>query len=353
MQANLNLLSREDRLCLTLKSLYASYGYREYRLSGFDEYSLYAYNSNFFGSGEVISFSADGKLLALRPDVTLGIAKNGRFGAGTHKIFYCEKVLRKSAGAFKEVSQIGVEIIGDADFACEAELCALMLKTLSATGGQYVLDVSHTGIVNKVLSALNLSSADSAFALGCLESKNAHDFSRFSAERGLDKKAVRAFESLITFNGGNLSSVTDKISHVADVTKECKELASLISLYGGSLRADFSVTGDAAYYNGVIFKGYINGVPCAVLSGGRYDKLLKKFGKDQRAMGFALYLGELYARSDAGRSAEAVVIYNDGNFASALSYADGLRQMGASVLTAKEIPENFSGKVYYAEKKDD
>ena len=94
-----------------------------------------------------------------------------------------------------------------------------MLKTLSATGGQYVLDVSHTGIVNKVLSALNLSSADSAFVLGCLESKNAHDFSRFSAERGLDKKAVRAFESLIVFDGKNLSSVTDKISPVAEVTK--------------------------------------------------------------------------------------------------------------------------------------
>ncbi|MEG0911843.1 MAG: ATP phosphoribosyltransferase regulatory subunit, partial [Ruthenibacterium sp.] len=59
------------------------------------------------------------------------------------------------------------------------------------------------------------------------------------------------------------------------------------------LRLDFSIIHDIDYYNGIIFQGYVRGVPHAVLAGGRYDNLMRRFGKTQAALGFALYLGEL------------------------------------------------------------
>ena len=51
------------------------------------------------------------------------------------------------------------------------------------------------------------------------------------------------------------------------------------------------------YYNGVVFSGYIKGLPFRVLSGGRYDALLKRFGRQSGALGFAIYLDELDALS--------------------------------------------------------
>ena len=59
------------------------------------------------------------------------------------------------------------------------------------------------------------------------------------------------------------------------------------------LRIDFSVVNDIKYYNGIVFKGFIDGVPTGILSGGQYDKLMKKMGKSDKAIGFAVYLDEI------------------------------------------------------------
>ena len=64
---------------------------------------------------------------------------------------------------------------------------------------------------------------------------------------------------------------------------------------------DFSVIGDVSYYNGIVFKGFIAGIPDPVLSGGQYDRLLRKLHRASRAIGFAVYLGEL-ERLDQGKN---------------------------------------------------
>lgn len=60
-----------------------------------------------------------------------------------------------------------------------------------------------------------------------------------------------------------------------------------------NLRIDFSILNDTNYYNGIIFKGFIDGIPQSVLSGGRYDSLLSRLGRKQGAVGFAVYLDGL------------------------------------------------------------
>ena len=59
------------------------------------------------------------------------------------------------------------------------------------------------------------------------------------------------------------------------------------------LTLDFSVANDARYYTGVVFKGFLRGIPGSVLSGGQYDRLMTRMHRSARAVGFAVYLDEL------------------------------------------------------------
>ena len=70
-----SLLSYEEQTIFRLRRLYQSYGYVQYQMSKFEEYDLYAQNKDFLISDNVITFMDDGRLMALKPDVTLSIVR--------------------------------------------------------------------------------------------------------------------------------------------------------------------------------------------------------------------------------------------------------------------------------------
>ena len=175
MDIDINKLKREERTALALKSLYRSYGYGEYKLSGFDDYSLYAENRSFLDGRGVLTFNAGGRLTALRPDVTLSVVKSVDAERGrAEKLFYDERVYRKTAsgGEFTELRQIGVEVVGDVDGVTESEICELILGTLGAVGRKYVLDVSHAGIIEKICDGAEFFGRARDIAADCLKRKS-------------------------------------------------------------------------------------------------------------------------------------------------------------------------------------
>ena len=91
------VLKQEERISLALRSLYTQYGYQPYKMSKFEEYDLYVANKEFLVGDGVITFNdTDGKLLALKPDVTLSIIRNSADGKGKRKVYYDENVYRIS-----------------------------------------------------------------------------------------------------------------------------------------------------------------------------------------------------------------------------------------------------------------
>ena len=112
-------LRREEKITLTLRALYEQYGFRKYRMGKFEEYELYMENKSFLKNPNIITFhDLDGRLMALKPDVTLSIAKNTRANAhSSEKVYYLENVywLEKQSGGYKEVNQLGLESIGRLD----------------------------------------------------------------------------------------------------------------------------------------------------------------------------------------------------------------------------------------------
>lgn len=350
---NTDGLKSEERAALALKALYCSYGYDEYKLTGFEDYSLYAENRSFLDGKGVLSFGVNGKLLALRPDVTLSVVKNANASGGTNKLFYDERVYRKAAGngEFAELRQIGVEVIGSIDGVTEAEVCELALKTLDKVSDEYILDVSHAGIIEKLLNGTGLCGGARECALKCLRSKNAHDFVGVAANA--DNVYTTAFAQLICLPAEPKAAlkILRGFASAVGIERELAELERATSVDSEHTEIDFSIGGDADYYSGVVFKGFTRGVPYATLSGGRYDKLLNKFGKQAAAIGFALYLGELCDRfDDVPKKPDAIVIYDDSTADKALKAAAALRARGLNVLLSAERRVFGDGvKVYRAE----
>ena len=135
--------------------------------------------------------------------------------------------------------------------------------------------------------------------------------------------------------------LNDLIDNLADV---------LSSLPGDKIRLDFSEINDVNYYNGIVFKGFINGIPTSVLSGGRYDPLIKKMGAEFSAIGFAVYLDLLSELSKEPEKfdIDAVVLYDENCDYTALNeQLNALRQTGISVSALKIIPKRLKYKKLY------
>ena len=297
-----HVLSVTERLTFELRALYSRSGYQPYRMSKFEDYDLYSRNKDFLISDQVITFTdIGGKLKALKPDVTLSIIKNHTDGE-TKKLYYNENVYRVSKGTntFKELMQSGVECIGELDSRHVKECVALAAESLGLVGEHFVLDVSSLDILNAALEhATDSRSLQEAF-VKCVSEKNIHGILSLCEENGIEEKAAEPLIRLISLAGCPERVLPELKELCGDLgcADAYRELYDAVGAPGSPelrnrLQIDFSVVSDRSYYNGVIFKGFISGVPDSVLSGGQYDKLMRRMKRKSRAVGFAVYLDAL------------------------------------------------------------
>ncbi|MBO5269329.1 MAG: ATP phosphoribosyltransferase regulatory subunit, partial [Clostridia bacterium] len=262
-----------------LRALYDGYGYTRYKVSKFETYDLYARNKSFLICENILTFTdTNGTLMALKPDVTLSIVKNfGASSAETGKVYYSETVYRTSARSegFREIRQTGLECIGRVDRYLTGEVLMLASRSLAETGRRYLLDVSHMGFLTALLSECGVEGGDCDEVLALMANKNLPGLSAFCASHGLSTsatealvgvtsvyaplpEALRAVERFVS--GDGTRAAYDELSALCDVLGAWEALATV--------HLDFSLACDRNYYNGIVFRGYIDGVPEAVLSGG-------------------------------------------------------------------------------------
>ena len=344
MEIELNSMRKEDEVSLVLGNLFESYGYKKYLMSRFEEYSLYMENKDFLISDKIITFTdAGGKLMALKPDVTLSIVKNAKAEKGVRKLYYIENVYRpaRNLPEFRESEQIGLEAIGDIDGYTVYEVTRLALNALAAVDKDFILDISHVGFVSALIEGLGLDYEANEEIYGYVTGKNIHGLKAASARLGISEEAFSALETLTSVSG-TLSEGIEKARkavmnagmRIALDELETLDRALRSTEFYENVRLDFSFVNDTGYYNGIIFTGFTPAVPRPVLSGGRYDKLMKKFAKDAGAIGFAVYVDEIvsYYSRKAEFDQDVFVEYAAGaDIAAVAAVADELRAEGKSV----------------------
>lgn len=345
----------DEKAIYKLRELYRSYGYSHYRVSKFEEYDLYARNKSFLVSENLLTFTdTNGKLMALKPDVTLSIIKNVVANDEvSYKLYYDERVYRTtSAGdGFREIKQIGLESIGNIDLFAQCEVIMLAVKSLESISNSCLLDMSHMRLIEGLLENAGIATEDMSEYISLMGSKNVPAIRALCREQGIDADHTERLCS-VTAMYAPLSEALEAVKPLVEGEKmssaygELCRLYSVMSCYGLAERIylDFSVVNDMSYYDGMIFKGFINGIPDSILSGGRYDRLMEKMGKRTEAIGFAVYLDKLerFGREDAGYDVDVLLVYDENTSAERIiQEVDSISKSGKTVRTATSTDESI------------
>ena len=289
-------------------------------------------------------------MMALKPDVTLSIVRHAQAVPCTaEKLYYTENVFRPSAASqtFKEISQIGVEAIGLIDRYQTAEIVALSAMSLEAISPDYLIEISHMRFTVGLLTALGISGDARTRALSALSAKNMSELRQAAAQACLAPADTATLLQLPTLYGEVEPTLCKAraLCRSEEMHEALDELCAVLGAAGscaadGKLQLDFSIAGDTDYYNGLMLRGYISGLPRAVLLGGRYDNILHKLGKSGGGIGFAIDLSEI-ARLPGERpkaDTDLLILYRE---------SDDLASLMASVakaakkgLRVRALPEN-------------
>lgn len=262
-------------------------------------------------------FDSRGDLLAMRPDVTLQVARMcaTRLGkdANATRLRYTQRVFRdddaQTTSGAREITQIGIENIGESGADVDRELVSLLIEALQRAGVKELVVTLAT--VEPLNALLERSDGDDAWCDAVLDAFHSSDFveldrlcdlenysdigpayadaiSKLARVRG-QKDAIAAAKELLSPLG-----CTDGLDALEQVVKSVSATYSDVSIL-----VDFSVMSSFDYYTGIVFEVYSPYLGQSIGSGGRYDDLLSTFGVDRKAAGFAFCLEQVMAAKAA------------------------------------------------------
>lgn len=350
------LLRFDEEAVYSLRSLYRRFGYSRYKMSKFEEYDLYVRNKDFLISDSIITFTdTNGRLLALKPDVTLSIINNCKDIPGqVQKVYYDENVYRISGSShnYKEIMQTGLECIGDITLYDKCEVVLLALLSLMQIDGDCILQVSHIGFLKAVLNSLNIYDQNRKEVLELISCKNTDGICDFCKANGYGEGTLNTLK-LFCESYLSLSSAQKAFGGIISTEEEKAcfgEFTDILELLlkqsdGKGVVIDFSSVDGMRYYSGIVFKGYINGIPESVCSGGQYDKLMRKMNRSSSAIGFAVYLDALerFKDKDSGYDVDILLLCN-GCESAALDCAQRLSAKGETVRVCSAVPDGIRYK---------
>ena len=263
-------------------------------------------------------FDSRGDLLALRPDVTLQIARMcaTRLAGqpGPFRFRYQERVFREAEGRpqaeAREMTQVGVELIGEAGPAADAEVIALLAESLERVGvGNFRISVATVGVLRALLAG---SGADEAWKAGVLSAYHASNFVKLdeltgdgAREAGVAPVFAQAIRALASVRGGReaVGRVREVVAPLGcqDGLDDLERTLALLDEkgLGNRIFVDFSVMSSFDYYTGIVFVAYAPALGAPLGSGGRYDNTIGAYGESRPAAGFAFYLDQALAAAAA------------------------------------------------------
>ena len=339
-------MSKKDLVLLNIRKMYDSYGYKKISLPSFEEYDLYNENKDFIDRNVLTVMSPNGKLLALRPDITLSVAKKVSKDQSLKysKIYYQENTynLTKYVG-YEEDEQLGIELIGKESTFLDFEIINLAVKSLDIINKKSMIVLSHAGFISSIFENFDLEYETKEQILDCINRKNSHDIQKILKKNEHISENVKKLIYKIPELSGNLENIEKELLkyeinvNTKKILSELKQLNSLLMKFykKSKIVFDFSVVKNLNYYNGIILQGYIEDFPNVILTGGRYDKLFEKFGVDTGAVGFAILTDGLkgYYKDTDKKDFEVLIAYDNSDFEKLVEIVNDFQKKGLRVRT--------------------
>lgn len=296
--------ARKTRVENCLRATFASASYSEVIPPTFEYYEALAAEASPQVREEIYRFpDRDGRMLALRADPTIPIARLISTKLYDRlqpmRFFYIANVFRHEepkASLRREFTQAGVELIGAGTAKADAEVIALTVNALRATGlREFRLRLGAMDVLNALLEPLDWNETKLGLVKGALERKNERVLTDLLRDAAMTAETRRALNALPALAGGGeiLERARAECAINEGAERAIERLASVwncLETLGvtTAITLDLGMVRGMAYYTGIVFEGFARGIGFSILSGGRYDTLLAHFGKALPACGFAI-----------------------------------------------------------------
>lgn len=348
-----------------IEPLFREHGYREVMTPGFEFYDVFDSNSRYFPQESMHKLTdARGRLIVARPDSTIPIARVVATRLRNHRLpirlHYSQSVFRPvpvMSGRSAEEMQTGIELIGSASYKSDLEMILLAAECMKRCGIEgYRIEIGHIEVYKRLIDKLDCDAPVKEIIRQQVESKN-YAALNDTLDRYRDSQAAMLLKQLPRLFGGieTLERAEglfgDFDGELAEVIRYLGYIYRSLQNYGldGKLMMDFGLVQQAEYYTGPVFRGYLAGVGEPVLSGGRYDGLIRDFGENYAATGFGVNVDRI-AETMVGQCVEnppdALVHCDAENIAKAFRYIEMLASSG--ITTEFSVMENSDQAREYA-----
>lgn len=340
-----------------LHHVFHQYGYEDIETPTFEYFEVFSKEVGTIPSRELYKFfDREGNTLVLRPDFTPSVSRACAtyFNPEKEVVSLCytgNTFINNSSfrGRLKETTQMGVERMGDDSPEADAEILAMTVECLLASGlTDFQVSVGLVDYYKSVLAQTGMTEEEEEELRELISQKNYFGVEELVKEKKFDRSLANVLIQLPQMFGA--SEVLKKARELTDNEQALKavarleEIYELLKVYGYEkyITFDFAMLSKYHYYTGIIFQAYTYGTGEPLIKGGRYNQLMKHFGKPAASIGFAIVIDNLLmalSRQKIGLSQDndtEVLVYRKENRIQAIQKAKELRAKGKNVALRPE-----------------
>ena len=349
--------SRKQKLQEKLHRVFHQYGFEDIETPTFEYFEVFSKEVGTIPSRELYKFfDREGNTLVLRPDFTPSVSRACAtyFNPEKEVVSLCytgNTFINNSSfrGRLKETTQMGVERMGDDSPEADAEILAMTVECLLATGlTEFQVSVGQVDYYKAIFAQTGMSQEEEEELRELISQKNYFGVEELVKNKNMDKSLARVLSQLPQMFGS--TEVLEKAKSLTDNPQALKavarleEIYELLKVYGYEkyVTFDFAMLSKYHYYTGIIFQAYTYGTGEALIKGGRYNQLMKQFGKPAASIGFAIVVDNLLmalSRQKIEMEEEegvTVITYRKENRIQAIQKAKELRAQGRNVALRPE-----------------
>ena len=340
-----------------LHHVFHRYGYEDIETPTFEYFEVFSKEVGTIPSRELYKFfDREGNTLVLRPDFTPSVSRACAtyFNPEKEVVSLCytgNTFINNSSfrGRLKETTQMGVERMGDDSPEADAEILAMTVECLLASGlTDFQVSVGQVDYYKSVLAQTGMTEEEEEELRELISQKNYFGVEELVKEKKFDRSLANVLIQLPQMFGA--SEVLKKARELTDNEQALKavarleEIYELLKVYGYEkyITFDFAMLSKYHYYTGIIFQAYTYGTGEPLIKGGRYNQLMKHFGKPAASIGFAIVIDNLLMalsrqKIDPPQDNDTeILFYRKENRIQAIQKAKELRAQGKNVALRPE-----------------
>lgn len=343
-----------------IHEVFSSCGYKDIQTPAFEFFDIFNKERGSVASREMFKFfDRDGNTLVLRPDITPSVARAATkyFMDEDMPIRLCymgNTYINNSSyqGRLKEVTQLGCELIGDATVDADAEVIAMVVQCMTASGlKDFQVQIGQVDYFNGLVEAAGIDEEVQEQLRELIENKNYFGVDEFLSKLDIDNRTKKSFLGMADLFGGFdvlLKARENTCNEKAlKAVERLEKLYKVLEYYKLEQHVSFELDmlGHYKYYTGIIFRAYTYGTGDAIVTGGRYDNLIAQFGKDAPSVGFAIVVDRLMLALSSQKIevglpvGQTIILYEQDKQQDAISAACRLRAQRIRVELIRKFKE--------------